>query len=167
MICSFIIADPGFREGPSPLVKPKDTEERQPIRWQNSSSVITNKRSMNELRRSRIRNPHSLSQNTVDNSVGAVRTLEHWIWQRPQWKERRCVNDIPPEELDKYLVEFFSSLTHYKTYSFSVLRSNLKRYLEITGYPACIKSSPVFENSRRACSEMLRKFNMVKEGEFH
>lgn len=109
--------------------------------------------------KARIANIESKSSTTVGNLVGAVSKLENWLASNHQ--DFRNIEEIPPAELDSYLVTFFSILKNrhgcdYDPESFSNFRSFLERFLKERGYPASLSSSSVFSQSQAIYNDKRR-----------
>ncbi|XP_064597549.1 uncharacterized protein LOC135464005 isoform X2 [Liolophura sinensis] len=101
---------------------------------------------------------------SVQNMVTAVLTLENWLVKTAH--ESRPVNDIPPEQLDAYLTDFFSTVTKesgmdYSRETFCSLRCHLERYLKETDYGHSVMKSAVFVHSQEAYKQRLRS---LKQG---
>lgn len=76
-------------------------------------------------------------------------------WVQAEFNESRHMEDIPPEQLDTYLAQFFTTLKtdrggEYGYDSLITLRSGLEQYLKQQGYPHLIRSSPLFSHSQAA-----------------
>ncbi|XP_064605665.1 uncharacterized protein LOC135470573 isoform X2 [Liolophura sinensis] len=76
-------------------------------------------------------------------------------WVQAEFNESRHMEDIPPEQLDAYLAQFFTTLKtdrggEYGYDSLITLRSGLEQYLRQKGYPHLIRSSPLFCHSQAA-----------------
>ncbi|XP_064596994.1 uncharacterized protein LOC135463599 isoform X8 [Liolophura sinensis] len=91
--------------------------------------------------------------------IAAAGTLECWLVTAKG--DRRQVETIPPEELDLYLVEFFSLLKRrdgrdYDPRAFVNFRSAMDYFLAHKNYPVSIRRSELFRNSQWAF-KMRRK----------
>lgn len=107
--------------------------------------------------RQRISNLESKPKSTVRNLVSAVRSFECWLdshYAKPEDKGRN-IEDIPPKELDEYLVDFFAVVTkqsgkQYDRDSFKSVRSYLDRFLKERQYPYSISKSGMFVKSQES-----------------
>lgn len=106
--------------------------------------------------RARVVSAEKKPPHTVLDIVKAVTTLERWLWNK--YKESRNVEEIPAEELDAYLAEFFQILKRpngqrYGPASISNYRHHLDRFLKDHQYPYSLSKSREFANSQRALLE--------------
>ncbi|XP_064597094.1 uncharacterized protein LOC135463658 isoform X1 [Liolophura sinensis] len=116
---------------------------------------VTRKKTISEQnskRRERLQNHGKMPEATIRNIVGAVASFERWLWGG-QFDDMRGIHEIPPQELDAYLVEFYRTAKtpaglEYKVTAMQSLRSNLDKYLEATKYPCSISKSPAFAQSQ-------------------
>lgn len=102
------------------------------------------------------------TQQTIIDVLNSVASIERWMWMRH--RESRFVQDVPPHELDAYLVEYFQTLQKptgedYKSETFTKLRSCLDRFLRDAKYPASLTKSNVFRRSQSAYD--LRRRELV------
>ncbi|XP_064596910.1 uncharacterized protein LOC135463552 isoform X22 [Liolophura sinensis] len=98
------------------------------------------------------------------NTTSSIRTLRRWLLQRPV-VENRAPEDIPPEELDAYLAEFYMTVrrndtgTDYRPHAMKSLRYGIGRYLKQHNYQIAITRSPLFHKSTLAFMERIRSWN--------
>ncbi|XP_064597064.1 uncharacterized protein LOC135463632 isoform X17 [Liolophura sinensis] len=109
----------------------------------------------NQRRRARIKR-EGKPPTTIGGIVVAVATFERWLWSQPG-SVRRAMYEVPPDELDAYLVDFFTNVkcrsgADYTPRAFVNLRTRLDSYLRDNNYPCSITKSPLFLNSQRAFS---------------
>ncbi|XP_064596987.1 uncharacterized protein LOC135463599 isoform X2 [Liolophura sinensis] len=102
------------------------------------------------------------TQQTIIDVLNSVASIERWMWLRH--RETRLVQEVPPHELDAYLVEYFQTLQKptgedYKSETFTKLRSCLDRFLRDAKYPASLTKSHVFRRSQSAYD--LRRRELV------
>ncbi|XP_064597103.1 uncharacterized protein LOC135463662 isoform X2 [Liolophura sinensis] len=107
-----------------------------------------------KTRKSRILNAERMPRQTVTNMISGAGTFERWLWSQ-NGGSRESIADIPPQQLDLYLADFYSTITRspgvdYKVESFQALKGNINRYLQAANYPECPKSSQMFAKSRDA-----------------
>lgn len=119
-----------------------------------STPTSTSKMSAENLRRRERIKVDSRPRTTVNYMIAAVGTFERWLWSISQ-EERREIFEIPPEELDSFLVDFFSAVKkpcggQYNPESFISLRSRLDSYLKDNDYPCSITKSELFAKSQLA-----------------
>lgn len=112
-------------------------------------------------RRSRIVSADSLPKQTLSNMLSGAGTFERWLWNQPG-TERQSIVDMPPDQLDQYLADFFTTVTRtpgldYKVESFQALKVNIDRYFKEAQYPESLKTSPLFARSRDAYSRRRRQ----------
>lgn len=105
-------------------------------------------------RKSHIINAECMPKQTVTNMISGVGTFERWLWSQ-NGGSRQSIVDIPAQQLDLYLADFYSTITRspgvdYKVESFQALKGNINRYLQAANYPECPKSSQLFARSRDA-----------------
>lgn len=104
------------------------------------------------------------SQQKVNKSDACrVRLFVRWL-RSQQINEGRELVNIPMEEMDAYLANFFSVVKTNKGCEFSVssltaVRNSLDRHLRSQGYTEAISSSPRFRQSQLA---FLRKMENAK-----
>lgn len=108
----------------------------------------------NRTTRQRIPNQETKTQSTIRNLTAAVSNFERWLWEQP-FGDRRMIEQIPPSELDLYLVKFYAVVQkptggEYDPDSLSSVRSYLERYLKEHNYPASLTRSPEFFLSQQA-----------------
>lgn len=120
----------------------------------NSYAVNT---ALNRRRRKRVEKSNN-SPSAIHYMVCAASVFERWLWARSS--ENAEVMEIPPEELDPLLVEFYKGVrnrlgTEYSAGSFKRLRANLDKYLHETNYPCSIVTSSLFRSSQRAFQQKL------------
>ncbi|XP_064597055.1 uncharacterized protein LOC135463632 isoform X8 [Liolophura sinensis] len=119
-----------------------------------STPTSTSKMSAENLRRRERIKVDSRPRTTVNYMIAAVGTFERWLWSVSQ-EEHREIFEIPPEELDSFLVDFFSAVKkpcggQYNPESFISLRSRLDSYLKDNDYPCSITKSELFAKSQLA-----------------
>ncbi|XP_064597160.1 uncharacterized protein LOC135463699 isoform X5 [Liolophura sinensis] len=117
-----------------------------------TQAMLARRRATCQRVRSRIDNIQDKSYITVKHLVGSVATLETWL---QACGEHRCTEDIPPEELDPLLVDFFSNVKKldggdYDPTSFACLRSYIERFLVDKGYRFSLRKSSAFARSHQA-----------------
>ncbi|XP_064597226.1 uncharacterized protein LOC135463739 isoform X7 [Liolophura sinensis] len=116
-------------------------------------------------RMSRIRNRETMSKSRVANITSTVALFERWLWDFHD-QEKRGMHDIPPEELDVYLEEFFSTIKqpngkNYSAGSLRSLRGYLDFYLRCTDYPLSITTgSGAFSRSYEAYRRKVMEIRM-------
>lgn len=101
----------------------------------------------------------------VGNMVRAVGALERWWWRK--YEESRPMEEMPAEDLDNYLTEYFSTLrrpdgSDYEQASLKNFRSLLDRFLRDHKYPYSLCKSSVFARSQRAL--WLRRKHLSAKG---
>lgn len=89
------------------------------------------------------------------HATSAVKTFEFWLRGYTNNTDQRRITLIAPEELDRLLCEFFTTIKKpngldYTPNSLLNVRFGLDFFLKHNGYPASIKLSPEFMNSRVA-----------------
>ncbi|XP_064596624.1 uncharacterized protein LOC135463295 isoform X1 [Liolophura sinensis] len=109
--------------------------------------------------RSRILNQDQKASSTVRNMVAAVASFERWL-SASHPEETRCVEHIPPPELDPYLADFFLNVKQpsgqdYKVDSFRQIRYNLDKFLQDHSYPCTLTDSSEFKETRLAFRKRL------------
>lgn len=98
--------------------------------------------------------PKALSYKTQQNIAGAVASF--WRWSRQiELPTDRQLFEIPPQELDGYLAQFFQAAKKpngedYNARSLISIRTHLSRYLRDNNYSECIAQSPLFRRSQWA-----------------
>lgn len=110
-------------------------------------------------------NCHDKAESTIRGMVNVVGIVERFLQTRNN--DFRRIEEIPPTELDNYLVDFFYELKkpdgrEYDPYSLSNLRSYLDRFLREHGYPYSIGVSPVFAASQHAFSSKRKSLLTVR-----
>lgn len=115
-------------------------------------------------RRCYIRDVESIPKATVTNMVVSAGVFERWLSQRERNQDARNCFEIPPEQLDCYLSDFYLSVKtphghDYKPRSLECIRWSLDRYLKSTGYSSSIVSSKVFANSQRAFKLRIKELH--------
>lgn len=156
--CS-LVSSPDRLCGDFPMrqVSPLRQTTGGPVTWYREGGfyqTLEDKAENNRFRRSRIKHPESYPKARLSNLVYAVSGFETWLWSGP-YNERRWIFQVPPQTLDKYLTEFFSTIKRpsgdeYKIDSFRSLRSNIERYLKECDYPESITRSQLFFRSQNA-----------------
>lgn len=109
--------------------------------------------------RSRIRDVHLKSSQTVTNLVSVVGVVSRWLWRR--YSETRPIEQIPFRELDQYLIQLFAVLRKpsgldYDPETFCCFRSNLDRFLKESGYPFSITRAREFARSQKSFQDRRR-----------
>lgn len=147
--------------------KPTNTNSDQRQSWYartDNSHKPSDKQKVHTLERSN-RNPNQqgMSKARKGNIASAVRVFERWLWEANR-EEKRGMHKIPPEELDKYLCDFFVQVrlpngSNYSLSSFKSLRSNLDFYLKCANYPVSVTTSYSFRQSQAA---FRKKMNVIK-----
>lgn len=99
--------------------------------------------------------------------VAAASTFERWLWALSP-HDRREIFKIPPEQLDGYLAEFFTTIKRrsgeeYQPKSLTNLRKRIDHYLIDCGYQHSIISHPLFEGSRNALRKKLDELKQKPE----
>lgn len=116
-------------------------------------------------RMNRIPNRENMSKSRVANITSTVALFERWLWDSHE-NESRGIHDIPPDELDVYLADFFGTIkqpngNNYSPGSLKSLRGYLDFYLRCTNYPYSITSiSGIFWKSQEAYK---RKINEIRK----
>lgn len=130
-----------------------------------SQSRMNSKRLRSE-RLKRIPNREEMSKSRLVNITSTVGLFEGWLWHS-HGQEHRGIHEIAPQELDRYLAEFFSTIrlpngSNYSPGSLKSLRSYLDFYLKCTGYPESItcSASNAFRVSQMAYRQKLREIKM-------
>lgn len=140
----------------------------QADRGKPQESYIRAKREAERLRNerlSRIPNRERMSKSRVANITSTVALFERWLWDSHD-DEKRGIHDIPPEELDLYLVEFFSTIKlpngkNYSAGSLRSLRGYLDFYLRCADYPTSITNgSGAFSRSYDAYKRKIMEIRM-------
>ncbi|XP_064597058.1 uncharacterized protein LOC135463632 isoform X11 [Liolophura sinensis] len=106
-------------------------------------------------------------ETSVRDIVAAASTFERWLWALSA-HDRREIFKIPPEELDGYLAEFFTTIKRrsgeeYQPKSLTNLRKRIDHYLIDCGYPHSIISHRLFEGSRNALRRKLEELKQKPE----
>lgn len=107
------------------------------------------------------------SVSTSRHVRAAVKNFERWLSRGPT-KDRRNIEDIPPEELDGILVEYFGKIKKpyggdYSPFSLGALRSYLELHLKDHSYPESITRSHAFHRSQVAFK--LRRLSLSRPEE--
>lgn len=105
----------------------------------------------NQRRRQRVK---AKPETTTRYIVAAVGIFERWLWATYP-DDQRQIFEIPPPELNKYLANFFMTITkpsgdEYNRESFMALRSRLDSYLKDNDYPCSLHKSEQFTESQLA-----------------
>ncbi|XP_064596995.1 uncharacterized protein LOC135463599 isoform X9 [Liolophura sinensis] len=100
-----------------------------------------------------------VSNFTRHNIKSTVKTLVSWLTFKGYSKKRQ-LEEIPAEELDVYMAEFYSTIKtkggqDYKASSLKKLHTYVQRYLSGVGYPHSL-SSPDFARSQIALREKIK-----------
>lgn len=146
---------------------PSDFDDQ---RRRNSACFASNIAVENERRRQRVK-VFGKPNTTVKFIVAAVGTFERWLWTRPG-ETRRPIYEIPPEELDPLLVEFFTTVKkpsgeNYHHESFISLRSRLDSYLRDNEYPFSITHSEMFACSQQAFKNKRLELKEIAKANTH
>lgn len=97
----------------------------------------------------------------------ALNVFKFWR-QKNVVGDTRAIEDIPPEELDEYLSQFFRTATrrdgsHYSSSSLFSLRSGLESYLSSKHYSGSIISGRVFPKSQLAFKARRIELDSLKK----
>lgn len=131
-----------------------------------TQAMLARRRATCQLVRSRIDNIQDKSYITIKHLVGSVATLETWL---QACGEHRYTEDIPPEELDPMLVNFFRHVKKldggdYDPTSFACLRSFIERFLLDRGYGFSLRKSSAFAPSYYAFQMRKKKLPVKRKG---
>lgn len=97
-------------------------------------------------------------------TIMVLMTLERWLWSK--FRERRQVETMPVDHLNKYLEEFFrvvrkESGEPYSPASFGAIQRDLANFLEASSYPYCLKTSEKFKTCRKVYEKRLEHLQKV------
>lgn len=98
--------------------------------------------------------PQSMSHSLLRHIKGTVKSFHQWLASREPG-EYRPMEELPPEELDAHLAEYFSTVKQSSGHdfchsTFGKIRYNLDHYLRMHNYPHSLSKSDVFVRSRIA-----------------
>lgn len=90
-----------------------------------------------------------------------VRKFQSWV-SGPQYKETRPIQEIPPQELDRYMASFLRGVKtrhgdNYDPNSLHSLRCNIDRYLKDCSYPYSLTKSVEFYQSQAVMKSQRRQ----------
>lgn len=164
----FPVTTEGNTDGSGPEDRKDATRPKQRSPQLTQRQLLAERSSIMGLKRRNDRRRHLLMsgekpRSTINDIVGAVSVFERWFLARCPGDQREMY-EIPPVELDRYLVEYFTTVTSrhgqdYSPESYSAHRSRLDSYLKDWNYPHSITSSSIFAQSQAAFR--LRKAKLV------
>ncbi|XP_064596913.1 uncharacterized protein LOC135463552 isoform X25 [Liolophura sinensis] len=113
------------------------------------------------------RSPRSKSAASLRLETVALNVFKYWM-QKNAVGDNRGIEDIPPEELDEYLSQFFRTATrrdgsHYSPSSLFSLRSGLESYLNSKCYSGSIITGRVFPKSQLAFKTRRIELDTLKK----
>ncbi|XP_064597096.1 uncharacterized protein LOC135463658 isoform X2 [Liolophura sinensis] len=116
-------------------------------------------------RKQRLRNIDGIPKKSVTNMVSAVGYFERWLWSSCH-NDARCINNIPPEQLDPYLAEFFFGLKtpsgqDYNPKSLRGFRTYIDRFLKHTEYPVSVINPRLFPQTHLVLNQKIRQLKNV------
>ncbi|XP_064597158.1 uncharacterized protein LOC135463699 isoform X3 [Liolophura sinensis] len=114
--------------------------------------------------------PECVAKVITQPEASALNTFGRWLAEAG-YDEARPIEQIPPETLDGYLVEFFATVkrkngSEYQSSGLKEIRKYLQHHLKCHGYPESLTRSDKFAKCREVYLkkvEMLRQMEKLKK----